>query len=325
MAGMANDCLEISAPSHVHVGNIDIHGGLGRLYGTLGFTLEKPRLRVKICRSSKNEVRGTSRRDVEEYVDLFSKYYGVELSVSFMEEIPAHVGLGSTTPIALSIGIAAAILSGKRYDLEDIALRAKRSRVTGLGFYSFKYGGFICDGGYRPDKLKVPPLLMRVPVPEKYRIIYAVPTKHLDEIFALKEREDEILESMPAMDERMAEKNARIVLMGILPAVAEGDWETAGRLLYRLNRGLGEYWASEQRGIYCCEEVEEIVNFYLQQGALCACQSSWGPTVYALFPAGKVDSVYGKLVDLIEELGGGLHGVTKVDNNGAMIRAISDG
>lgn len=322
---MAFECLEASAPSHVHVGNIDIHGGIGRLYGTLGFALNTPRLRVRVCKSTSNTILGTRRSDVEGYVDLFSELYNVKLRVEFLEEIPPHVGLGSTTPIALSIGMAAAILSGRNYSLEEIALKAGRSRVSALGYYAFKLGGFICDGGYRVDREGVPPLVLRVPVPERYRIVYAVPTRSLEEILRVKAVEDKVLASMPAMSMDMAERNARIVLMGVLPAAAEGDWETAGKWLYELNRGLGEYWASKQGGVYCCSEAEELIRFYLSHGALCACQSSWGPTVYGLYYAVDAPRVHALLAKLLEELGGGLSGVARVDNSGAVLRVQQHG
>lgn len=322
---MRNGCVEVSAPSHVHTGNIDINGGLGRLYGTLGFTLEEPRLKMKICRDNDNSVDGTSRGDVLGYVELFSKLYNVKMRVIVEEEIPPHVGLGSTTPIALGVGVAAAILSGRRYRLEEIALAAGRSQVSGLGYHAFMGGGFIVDGGFKPGVKMVPPLLARIPVPSKYRIVYAVPNARLDEILALKEREEEILESMPVMDEEMAARNSRIVLMGILPAALEGDWATAGRWLYEFNRGLGEYWASRQEGVYCCREVEEVVDFLMERGAYCACQSSWGPTVYGLLPSQHADNVYRELGELLERMGGGISGVSRVDNTGAVIRVVGDG
>lgn len=314
------ECVEVSAPSHVHVGNIDIHGGLGRLYGTLGFALEEPRLRIRLCSShADTSVRGSKRIEFERYLKLFAKRYNLNFEAEVLEEIPAHVGLGSTTPIALSIGYATALLSGREPVLEEIAALTGRSMISGLGFYAFKTGGFIVDGGFKPGSKRVPPLLFRIPMPRSLSIIYAVPARPVPEILELKAREDTILQEMPPMDEEMAMRNARILAMGILPAAAEGDWRELGGYLYRLNRGLGEYWASRQGDVYCCSEVDEIVDYFVRGGAFCACQSSWGPTVYALVPSKRRDPLYHGLTKLLEKLGGGIHGATSVDNDGARV------
>ncbi|MCE4601351.1 MAG: GHMP kinase [Desulfurococcales archaeon] len=314
------ECVEVSAPSHVHVGNIDIHGGLGRLYGTIGFALEEPRLRTRICSSRKGvRVSGSERAEFKRYLKLFAKRYKLDLKVEVLEEIPAHVGLGSTTPIALSIGYATALLSGDEPVLEEIAGLAGRSTISGLGFYTFKTGGFIVDGGFKPGSTRVPPLIFRTPLPRSLSIVYAVPARPVPRILELKAREDAILREMPSMDEEMAMRNARLLAMGILPAAAEGDWRGLGEYLYRLNKGLGEYWASRQGGIYCCSEVDEIIDYFIRGGAFCACQSSWGPTAYALVPSKRRDPLYHGLTKLLEKLGGGIHGVTSVDNDGARV------
>jgi len=312
--------VHVSAPAHVHVGNIDIHGGLGRLYGTVGFALEQPRLRVTIEAGEGTRVEGTSNGAFRKYAELFSEQYSIGLHVRVYEEIPPHVGLGATTPIALAIGYAAAVIAGVRDpSLNEIASVAGRSTVSALGFYSFIHGGFIVDGGFRVGARMIPPLVYRREVPASLYMVVALPrVPKLGEILRLKEREDEVLASMPPMSEDMAARNARILAMGILPSAAEGDWEGLGKWLTRLNSGLGDYWEVEQEGRYCCAEVARAVQEYIEAGALCACQSSWGPTVYALVERSKLESVV-KVADSLVEMYGGQRWATRVDNVGARI------
>ncbi len=310
--------VTVSAPSHVHVGNVDINGGMGRLYGTLGFALEEPRLEVRVRVSSETRVVGGT-SSTEAFARLFSEMFGLGLEVVVENAIPRHVGLGATTAEALSIGYAASILAGRRVSVEELALAAGRGRVSALGVYSFKYGGFIVDGGFVPGKGRVPPLVFRAHVPASIAVVVGLPdTPRLEEILELKEREDEILESMPRMDRATAMENAWRVLMGIIPFVAEGDWRTAARRLYELNSGLGDYWSSRQPGRYCCREAEEAVSALLEAGALCACQSSWGPTVYGLVESGKAQSV----LEAVKARVPGRYWVTRVDNEGARARVI---
>jgi len=313
-------CIEVTAPSHLHVGNIDLAGSLGRLYGTLGFTLSSPRFRAVICESNNNEVFGSGREDISYYLNIISKIFNIKLSVNVLEEIPAHVGMGSTTAMALSIAHAASILSSSNYNLPSIAVKIGRSRISGLGLYSYMYGGFLIDGGYRLDKQSPPPLIFQRKIPGDLKIVYAIPSKPLPKILEIKSREDEILSKLPPMTREKALENSHLVLMGIIPSAVEGDWKLFGEYLTRLNRGLGEYWAIKQEGIYCCKESEEIINYFLDRGGLCACQSSWGPTVYTLVNSHKVDQLLDGLNSLLSQMGGGTIGVTSINNWGAKIR-----
>lgn len=312
--------VRVSAPSHVHVGNIDIHGGIGRLYGTLGFALESPRLVVEVEASKEPGVEPRD-PDIMRFLEIYGEHLGTTARVRVLESIPGHVGLGSTTAKALAVGAALSIISGTPRDPAELAVLAGRSLVSALGLYAFTHGGFIVDGGFKPDVKRPPPLIYRAPVPSWLRIVVALPdTPKLEEILALKEREDEVLESMPPMPEEQAAANARLVLMGVLPSVAEGDWYTAAGMLYRLNSGLGEYWAERQEGRYCCREVEELVRAMIDAGALCSCQSSWGPTTYALVPEERVDRVLGAARGVP-----GKAWATRVDNLGARIEVLGHG
>ncbi len=318
----------VSAPSHVHAGNVDIHGGLGRLYGTLGFALEEPRLRVVVEEWEGFEAEGPRAGEALGYARLYCRLLGCRgLRVRVLESIPAHVGLGSTTPLALSIGVAASMLAGRGAGLEELALAAGRSTVSALGLYAFKYGGFIVDGGYPAGRrgAEVPPLIFRARVPGDVAVVVALPEALAARVAPFKEREEEVLDSMPVMDECMAARNARLVLMGVLPAMASGDYEAAARLLHRFNAGLGDYWAARQGGRYCCPEVEELVEAMLAAGGWCACQSSWGPTIYSLTPRSRARGVARAAGRVVEGLGGGRVWVTRVDNTGAQVEVGQGG
>jgi len=308
--------VTVRVPSHVHVGNVDINGGMGRLYGTLGFALDEPRLVIVVEEHEGVTVEGGSPR-LPGFARLFAEKYGVGLKVRVVEEIPWNVGLGATTAEALAVGYAASVLAGEHATPEELALAAGRSTVSALGLYAFKHGGFIVDGGFVPGRRTPPPLVFRAEVPGDIAVVAALPeTPRLKEILELKQREDEVLASMPPMSEEQAKLNSWRVLMGVLPWAAEGDWAVAARRLYELNSRLGDYWSSRQPGRYCCREAEDAVGTLMGAGAFCACQSSWGPTVYGLVPseeAGRIAEALGARVP-------GRVWVTRVNNRGAEVR-----
>jgi beta-RFAP synthase len=75
---------------------------------------------------------------------------------------------------------------------------------------------------------------------------------------------------------------SRLVLLGMLPALAEGDLEGFGEAVHDFNRRVGEAFGPQQGGTYADARVAELVTFLRQQGIRGVGQSSWGPTVFAL-------------------------------------------
>ena len=74
----------------------------------------------------------------------------------------------------------------------------------------------------------------------------------------------------------------RLVLLGMLPALAEHDLEAFGEALYDFNCRAGEPFAPVQGGVYAGPRIAEVVAFVRQQGVRGVGQSSWGPTVFAV-------------------------------------------
>lgn len=311
--------IVVSAPSHVHMGNPDLNGSYGRLYGTLGLALDTPRVVVE---ASSGQGCGCRRSDALDAYARIVSFYGCSARVRVVEEIPEHVGLGSTTTLFLSIARAVHELCrpGEPFDASSWAVRLGRSTVSGLGLYSFLYGGLLFDAGFTPGKNRPPPLLFRAEPPGWMKLVVALPRRPVARIRELKRREDEILSSMPPMDPAVADKLSRMLLMGILGNIADGNWSLAGQYITEFNRSLGDYWKGPQEAVYCCEESERLIDFFESKGAIFVGQSSWGPTVYAAFRDDRVHRVAVEARSLLDELGGGDLWVTSPASTGALVR-----
>ena len=74
----------------------------------------------------------------------------------------------------------------------------------------------------------------------------------------------------------------RLVLLGMLPALAETDLESFGDCLYDFDARAGKAFAEVQGGVYSGPLVAECVAFLRSQGVHGVGQSSWGPTVFAV-------------------------------------------
>lgn len=334
---MPGGVVRVSAPAHLHAGNPDLHGGYGRLYGTLGVAITEPRLEVELEESDNYTVElsdeavslldsyvYTARRYVataERFLRVIADLAGCRgLRLKVERVIPPWVGLGGLTPLALAVASAASRLCNP-IDLRDAAISLGRSTISGLGFYSFINGGLLFDGGFVVGEEHVPPLVFRADVPsDVVAVVYVSPLGLASRIVEFKEKEYEVLRKMPKMDPEFADSVSRMLLMGVLANAADGRWRDAFKWLGEFNRVLGEYWAEKQGSVYCCTEVEDAIAAMLEAGAWGAGQSSWGPTVYAFTEPNKAEEVLGAAVSLLRSKGPLLAGIARVDNRGAVIQ-----
>ena len=313
--------VKVSAPAHLHTGNPDLSGDMGRLYGTVGFAIERPSLEIEVTPAEKDS---SNDEDAMRFLKRFRESYDFPpVEVIVKSHIPKWVGVGFHTTLALSLGKAVSELYNLNLSLEEIALAMRRGLVTALGFYAVKVGGFIYEGGFPVDKRErvVPPLIFRGEFPEDWLFVVAIPETPRRALVEVRKREDEILGSLKKMPPELADRLSRIVLMKILPAFVEKDIKTFGSGLYQFNRLLGEFWSDYQENVYCCELVNEGIKLMLGK-AYCACQTSWGPAFYGLVRGeSEAEKLKSEVESFLMDNGdGGEVFVTKVDNRGMVVR-----
>ncbi len=170
---------------------------------------------------------------------------------------------------------------------------------------------------------RIPPLVARHELPERWRFLVAVPSAAVPLVREYKDREAEILESMPPPPPGLAERLSRLLLLKLLPAAVEGDLETLLEALTEFNGGLGsEYWSSRQGGAYCCPLAGELVGL-LKQLAGGAAQSSWGPAVYTIFASSwEAARAASTVRRWLTSRGGGMVYVAGPDNRGAVVERL---
>ena len=308
------------SPSHLHAGNLDLDGGLGRRYGTVGFTLEEPRLEV---RAEEDEGVSSNLPEAERVASLLVRRWGTGgIRLQVRSGIIPYSGMGYHTTLALSVGMALSELYGLGKSLEEVALTVKRGLLTALGLYACKVGGFLVEGGFRLGKedRMVPPLLFRFELPGEWRFVVVVPREPLPAMARKREeREDRILGEV-GMGKGVSEDLCRLVLLRLLPALVERELEEFGRALTEFNRRLGEVWGRYQAGTYCSPVVEEGIR-RMEEKASCACQSSWGPAFYGIVEGRKrAEELAGEMRSFLEERGGGEVYLTRGRNRGMEVR-----
>jgi beta-ribofuranosylaminobenzene 5'-phosphate synthase len=270
--------ISVTAPAHLHTGNFDMTGDLGRLYGTVGFAIDKL-LEIEVSKA--NDVKSEDEAAylfASRFVDAFG-LDGAEVKVK--KSIPKFVGMGYHTTLALSIGSALAKLYNLKLTTEQIALTMQRGAITSLGVHAFKVGGFIVEGGFRIDQREkmIPPLIFRQSLPNNWLFVIAIANEPQEKIVKMRENEDHILRNLKLMPKETSDMLSRIVLVKIIPSIVENDLKSFGEGLTAFNSELGKFWNEYQCGrTYCHPIVEDAIKIMLLRST-CACQTSWGPTI----------------------------------------------
>ena len=197
--------------------------------------------------------------------------------------LPRHAGLGSGTQLALAVARALSELYGLPTDVRALAHAVGRAERSAIGTWTFAGGGLVLEGGRRAVTANgaegVGPLLARLPFPPTWRCVLAVP----DSTSSISgDAEAAAFARLPSPPDHEVERVAHLVLLGLLPAVADDDLETFGRALTAIQAMNGRWFASLQGGTFAPGPSAELVARMTEWGAAGVGQSSWGPAVYAI-------------------------------------------
>jgi beta-ribofuranosylaminobenzene 5'-phosphate synthase len=316
------DSVTVTAAARLHLGFLDMNGGLGRRFGSLGLAIDAPVTRLTIRRAATAEVQGCEAKRAAHHLDHLIHHFGLPSAYRLVihEAIPAHAGLGSGTQLALAIGAALRRLEGIPLDAADDALLLQRGARSGIGAGLFERGGLIVDGG-RGERTTTPPVIARMDFPLEWRVILVLNPK-IAGVHGPNERD--AFANLAPFEASAAAEICRLVLIKILPALAERDIESFGDAIARLQDIVGGYFAPAQGGEpYASAAVAEVINDLRRHGAKGTGQSSWGPTGFAFASDAQEaqhlrDLVHEKVVTLGLDIA-----ICKGLNHGALVKGES--
>jgi len=315
----------VRSSARLHLGFIDLHGGLGRIYGSLGVSLQQPECVIEVnLKDSGLLISGEPKHRVKQIAEHFIEHFKIAqgLQITVWESIPEHIGLGSGTQLGLAVGTGISQLIGIETSSREIAKILGRGAVSGVGTATFAFGGFVVDGGKLTLKSKdepnaIPPLIIRHEVPKDWFFVVAIP---LVDRGLSGTHEDEAFRTLPLTAPESAQMTSRLVLMQLVPAIVDDDIERFGEALTRIQILVGEAFTPAQGGRFAYPEVTNCVNAMLDAGAKGAGQSSWGPACYGLVQGTKAASEVKKAVKEVVDAGsGGPVVISAVNNHGAQI------
>jgi beta-RFAP synthase len=258
-------------------------GSKRRRFGGVGLMVEEPGIRVAAESAPAWSASGAMAERVLTFAHRFSDAARArknhDMPGRFVVEsiAPEHVGLGTGTQLGLAVGRCLAAIRGLEVSAADIATLVGRGERSAVGVHGFEHGGLVVEGGQpRPDT--VGPLLARYAFPSHWRVLLIRPVgarglHGIDERSAM---------AIVADAADRADVLCRLVLLGLLPALVEGDIDAFGEALFEFNARAGEPFAAVQGGTYSSAAVAELVSFLRSVRVRGVGQSSWGPTVFAI-------------------------------------------
>nr|WP_159839399.1 beta-ribofuranosylaminobenzene 5'-phosphate synthase family protein [Burkholderia sp. 8Y] len=284
--------MTLSAYARLHLGFIDPNGSLGRAFGSVGLVIEGHGTRITARRAQRTaRIDGASTQAQHErikaYLTKLHTALGVTQPVDIdVHETPrAHTGLGSGTQLALAIGTAFARVTGHDLPTADIARILGRGARSGIGIHGFDHGGLIVDGGRstaHTETATLPPLLARQPFPDAWRVLLIDDTSreglHGD-------AEKRGLASLAPFPAALAAHLAHLVLMRLLPAVAECEFDIFADAICDMQQTIGDYFAPAQGGVFASPAVARALQAVAAEQKAGIGQTSWGPVGFA-FVAG---------------------------------------
>jgi beta-ribofuranosylaminobenzene 5'-phosphate synthase len=278
--------IAVTVPARLHLGFLDLNGGLGRQFGGIGLAISNFKTSLSIQRARHTEVSGPESERVQQYLHTMEHLlaYDGGHAVRVLQAVPAHAGLGSGTQLALAVASGIRRLHNLPLEIEEDALRLGRGTRSGIGIGLFHRGGLVVDGGHGTHS-RVAPIVCHLPFPEHWRVLVVLDLQRrgvhgLDEVSAFA-----TLAPMPEAD---AARICRLVLMRALPGLVEQDIVSFGAAIKELQACLGGYFARAQgESAFTSPDVADVLAALDAAGAHGVGQSSWGPTGFAFAPSSE--------------------------------------
>ena len=322
--------VTVITPSRVHLALIDLNGGLGKIDGSIGLSLERPGFRITTQCANETEITGTdeSVQRAKKVLKLMREKCAVgHAKIEIEESIPPHTGLGSGTQLSLGIARVMNSLYGMNLCPREIAILVGRGGTSGIGVAAFAQGGFIVDGGHKFSDTKAdgaktsflpssassgvepPPVTARYDFPD-WDILITIPNcRHISG-----DEEVTLFQTLCPLPLNEIQTLSHMILIKLLPALIQRDLKSFGDVVDQMQKiAWKKVEVEEQDSI-----VRQTMFFLRENGAYGVGLSSWGPAVFCF--GEDLKSLETKTRAFLANTdAGGTCFITRANNTGAMV------
>ncbi len=268
-----------------------------RSFGGAGLMIDSPGFVLAVSRAAEDQfVAGTSSDEplaaaVERVADFVARYRRTAKKPAAIpacrfemrRAVSSHLGLGSGTQLGMAAAAALAELSGDgrpAVDARLLAERVGRGKRSAIGVHGFVRGGFLVDGGKCHGE-PVAPLVARSEIPAAWRFLLVWPSGRGGRAGRA---EQDAFARLPEMPLSLSGTLCRLVLLEMLPGLAEADIERFGQALYEYGSAVGDFFRPVQGGRYADPSMAALADWLRRRRVAGVAQSSWGPTLAACCP-----------------------------------------
>lgn len=270
--------VTVQTGSRLHFGLSSLNPGAPDRFAGIGVMVNDPAITVRAAESDRDvvvcnsavvadRVRGFLRILRRELLDCAPVRVEVDATAN------THCGLGSGTQLALATAACVTAAVGRDWSVLKSATILGRGRRSAVGIHGFIHGGFILDGGHRPQE-QIGRLAERVLFPERWRWVLVTPP---DTVGLSGERELAAFRDLPTMPRRLTERLLQIAQRDITPAIRRADHQSFATALSEYGTLVGEFFAPAQGGFLGSAQARALENSGVDTKGMV--QSSWGPTV----------------------------------------------
>ena len=284
-----SDVVRVSTGARLHFGLLCLNPDEDRQFGGAGMMVERPGWSLQFELLTREEANSATQQDVVHGPDgqrvqgllrnVRARFASAPPPCRIHVEsvIPAHQGLGSGTQLALCLAAGLAAMQRQVPEPAEIARLSGRGLRSGLGVHGFDSGGFLVDGGKGGDS-EIAPLLCRHEIPQQWRVVLVMPRGAQG---LSGEHELEAFRQLRS-SQTQTSKLSRLILMQILPALIEADFDRFAEGIHDYGIQAGEMFAKLQGSSIADPEMRELYNELRSAGRSGIGQSSWGPGLWIL-------------------------------------------
>ncbi len=286
--------IVVTSGSRLHGGFYHIGRNWKVLWGSLGFYIEEPSLKIRI--RSCEEISVIAPNEIKRMILKSIESIGIaDICIEVATYIPRHVGLGSTTQTLLAVLCGLNMFRGTSCDPLEVSRSLGLLKYSGVGTLLFKYGGFVIDSGL-PDA-KGPRPIFHFKIPDMWRFIVVLPRVKRG---LAEEEEDKIMRNPwnpSAEAERLMSRGTLRLTLGLV----RGCLDEVINGLREVQRGTGMYFSKVQGSIYRSDITALVAE--AEKDRIYLAQSSWGPTLYTIAAKDMATSVLFALRKLLKLIG----------------------
>jgi beta-ribofuranosylaminobenzene 5'-phosphate synthase len=291
--------VHVEAPSRLHFGMLSFGQPDVRQFGGAGAMIDQPGVRLSIAVADRFSAEGPLCGRVVEFVEQARRraaWLPRELRCRIkVESAPRpHIGLGSGTQLGMAVAIALnEFFEGPLRTAVEFARVVGRGRRSAIGVHGALAGGLLVEAGKYADEIS--PLISRVELPSAWRFVLLTPKGEQGLSGAA---EEGAFDRLPAVPLATSADLSRTLLLELLPAAVEGDFERFSDSVYHFGRVAGECFAAQQGGAFAGPRLFRLIERLRASGIRGVGQTSWGPTLFALTSSmAEAECLVGRLRD----------------------------